>query len=82
MGGTTLGAIAIAESDYRNLSGRIIQAFTDEFTFPFRVFWKNEDVMKNHLAMSGQVVDVPVDGLLALTVALQPLGKPRLARPA
>jgi len=30
MGGTTLGAIAMAESDYRNLSGRIIQAFTDD----------------------------------------------------
>jgi len=30
MGGATLPAIAIAKSDYRNLRGRIFQAFTDD----------------------------------------------------
>ena len=76
MGGTTLGAIAIAESHYRNLNERIIQAFVDDFTFLFRVIRKDEDVMNRHLAMSGQVVNVPMDDLLALTVAFQSLGKP------
>ena len=32
--------------------------------------------MNRHLAMSGQVVNVPMDDLLALTVAFQSLGKP------
>ena len=82
MGGTTFLAIAIAEPDYRNLSGRIIQTFTDDFAFPFRVIRKDEDVMNRHLTMGGQMVDVPVNNLLAFPVALQSFGQPRLALPA
>ncbi len=76
MGGTTLGAIAIAESGYRNLSGRIIQTFTDDFAFSIRVIRKDEDVMNRHLTMGGQMVDVPVNDLLAFPVALQSFGQP------